>query len=85
MLRPCMVNGMQVAILVLNTGLENVTLSLSVAEDVLGQPAGTTYRDIWQKKDMAIDGGKVRLELSAHDNVFAVFSKTVATAAGVWR
>lgn len=83
--RPCMVSdGMQVAILVLNTGLENVTLSLSVAEDVPGQPAGTTYRDIWQKKDVAIDGGKVSLGLTAHDNVFAVFSKTAAAAAGVW-
>eukprot|EP01043_Picozoa_sp_COSAG02_P058793 COSAG02_NODE_7378_length_3042_cov_3.182127_4_plen_173_part_00 len=80
----CMLDGLQVAILVLNTGLENVTLSLSVVEDVLGQPAGSTYRDIWQKKDVPIDGEKVPLELTAHDNVFAVFSKTAPAAGGVW-
>ena len=67
----------EVAVLVLNTGLENVTVELSVQTDVPGRPTGETYRDIWKKKDVPIAaGGKVLLELTPHDNVFAVFSKT---------
>ena len=67
----------EVAVLVLNTGLENVTVQLSVQTDVPGRPTGETYRDIWNKKDVPIAaGGKVLLELTPHDNVFAVFSKT---------
>jgi len=66
----------EVAILVLNTGVENITVEISAAADVPGRPAGESYRDTWEKQDVPIVAGKFLLELAAHDNIFAVLSKT---------
>ena len=66
--------GSEVAVLLLNTAKDNVTVELSVAADVPGRPQGTTYRSVWAKADVPIAAGRIAFELSAHDNVFAVFS-----------
>ena len=46
----------KVAILVLNAGTTNTTVTVSVAADVPGTPKGTTMRDVWNHKDVAIVG-----------------------------
>lgn len=66
----------EIAILFLNTVVGNVTVEISIADDVPGQPAGGTYRDVWAKQDVSIAAGKITMELTAHDNVLAVLSNT---------
>jgi alpha-galactosidase len=66
----------QVAILVLNAGQTNTTVTLSVSDDVPGQPQGTTMRDVWNHKDVPITNGRVLLQLNMHDSFLAVFGST---------
>jgi len=64
-----------VAVLILNTGLDNITLSLSLADDLPPNAAGAaSYRSIWKHEDVPIAGGKIEMEMTAHDNVFAVLN-----------
>ena len=72
----------QVAILVLNTGVGNVSVSVSLADDVPGGVGqAQSYRSVWDHKDVAIAGGKMALSLPPHGNVFAVLNGTASPAA----
>ena len=68
----------KVAILVLNAGTANTTVTVSVAADVPGQPKGTTMRDVWNHKDVTIVGGEIPLRLNVHDSMMAVLDQTHA-------
>ena len=66
----------QVAVLVLNTGETTATTTLSLEDDVPGQPKGTSYRSVWDKQDVAIVDNRIPLILAVHDSVLMVLSKT---------
>merc|ERR1712113_1382089 len=68
--------GKKVAILILNTVEANVTVTLSVADDVPGKPQGKAMRDVWNHEDVPIPSGKVRRSLRTHDSVLAVLEET---------
>ena len=66
-----------VAVLILNTAVQNISLEVSLTDDLPPFAAGaTSYRSIWKKEDVPITNGKMLLELPTHDNVFAVFNNT---------
>lgn len=66
-----------VAVLILNTAMQNVTLDVSTADDLPPTAAGaTSYRSIWTHTDVPITNGKISLELTAHENIFAVLNHT---------
>ena len=66
-----------VAVLILNTAVQNITFDVSIADDLPPTVAGaTTYRSIWAHKYLPVANGKISLELTAHDNVFAVLNHT---------
>lgn len=73
--------GQKVAILVLNARTAQTTVTVSVAEDVPGQPKGTMMRDVWNHKDVAIVGGEIPLTLNAHDSTFAILEQTISLKA----
>ena len=65
-----------VAVLILNTAAQNISLEVSL-DDLPPFAAGaTSYRSVWGKKDVPITNGKMLLELTTHDNVFAVLNHT---------
>eukprot|EP00040_Diaphanoeca_grandis_P020089 m.106639 g.106639 ORF g.106639 m.106639 type:complete len:720 (-) comp27740_c0_seq2:207-2366(-) len=66
----------QVAILMINVGSNTTTVTLSTADDVPGQPRGTSYRSIWDKATKTIVKGNISVTLTKHDSLFAVFSNT---------
>ena len=70
----------KVAILVLNTLETDVTLTLTVADDVPGKPQGATMRDVWAHKDVPITGGQVPCKLRAHASLLAVLAQTASGA-----
>ena len=70
--------GQKVAILVLNARTAQTTVTVSVAEDVPGQPKGTMMRDVWNHKDVAIVGGEIPLTLNAHDSTFAILVRDIS-------
>lgn len=66
-----------VAVLILNTAVQNITLDVSTADDLPPTAArATSYRSIWTHENVPISNGKMSLELTAHGNVFAVFNRT---------
>ena len=68
-----------VAVLILNTAVQNISLEVSVANDLPPTAAGaTSYRSIWTHEDIPITNGKMLLKLTAHDNVFAVLNNSGA-------
>ena len=68
-----------VAVLILNTAVQNISLEVSVANDLPPTAAGaTSYRSIWTHEDIPITNGKMLLKLTAHDNVFAVLNNSRA-------
>ena len=69
--------GREVAVLVLNAGLDNVTLSLSLETDVPGRPQGATARDVWNHADVAVPPTRrLALSLHAHDSSLLVLQQT---------
>ena len=69
--------GREVAVLVLNAGLDNVTLSLSLEADVPGRPQGATVRDVWNHADVAVPPTRrLALSLHAHDSSLLVLQQT---------
>ena len=66
-----------VAVLILNMLVQNITLDVSIVDDLPPTVAGaTSYRSIWTHEDVPITNGKMSLELTAHDSVFAVLNHT---------
>lgn len=70
--------GQSVAILVLNTGVANITVDVSLKADVPGQPKAPSYHSIWDHRDVAVAGGVIALALAPHGSVFAVLNQTSA-------
>ena len=65
-----------VAVLILNAAAQNISLEVSL-DDLPPFAAGaTSYRSVWGGRDVPITNGKMLLELTTHDNVFAVLNHT---------
>eukprot|EP01052_Picozoa_sp_SAG31_P015660 SAG31_NODE_1012_length_10379_cov_3.699319_10_plen_185_part_00 len=68
----------KVAVLVLNAGDTNTSVTVSVQNDIPGSPKGKLMRDVWNHKDVTIDGGgRVSLLLNTHDSMMAIFQQTI--------
>ena len=65
------------AVLILNTAVQNISLEVSLTDDLPPIAAGaTSYRSIWTHEDVPITSGTISVELTTHDNVFAVLNST---------
>ena len=68
--------GRRVAVLVLNAGDANATVTLDARADVPGAPRAAAFRDVWRHSDVALADGRVTLRLPTHDSLLAVFNET---------
>ena len=68
--------GQRVAVLVLNVGSTDVTVTLDAQADVPGAPRAAAFRDVWRHSDVPLEDGRVTLTLPMHDSLLAVFNET---------